>query len=548
MRIKLLKKISLLFISFICVANIFSQTVWENSKAEVYPFLEHMANKGLVEFNDLIRPISRNIIYIHLLKLNSNKEKLSLTEKKELNFYLQEYASALTSNNDSSNILFIKKDENNRLRTFAAEENKNTIRIEPLIGVGYIGGSDKAVKQYNSGFEFWGTIGKHWGYQFYFRDFNETGKGYDTLTQNTPATGIIRKDISNYNSLNYSETRGAITYSWKKGSLSFGQDHLLWGYGQNGLITLSDKSPVFPYLRFDYQIFSWLHFNYDHIWLNSNIIDSARTYPTGNTVYGGQRVYYQPKYMATHSINIKLMKGLTTAMGESLIYNDRLQLPYFIPLLFYNIYRYESSNSYNMASSNSQFFFNINSRNQIKKTRIYGTLFIDEISVTNIFNEKKKRNQIGYTLGVEKTDILFPYVTIGLEYTRVNPFVYRNYVPAEDYTNHNYYLGDWMGNNFDRWIVSAQYHPIAKLNVLARYQYSRKGGPGDLLTQYFAQPQPSLLFDLQNKTGELYFQCRYEWLHGLYINLSLQQQHINNIPLATQYDIKTIQLGMSYGL
>lgn len=548
MHIKLSKKALLLFIAFICVTKIFSQTVWENSKAEVYPFLEHMANKGFIEFNDLIRPVSRNIIYNHLLELNAVKEKLSSTEKKELNFYLQEYASALTSNNDSTNILFLKKDKNNRLRTFAAEENKNTIRIEPLIGLGYISGSGKAVKQYNSGFELWGTVGKHWGYQFYFRDFNETGKGYDTLTQNTPATGIIRKNITNYNSLNYSETRGSITYSWKKGSLSFGQDHLLWGYGQNGLITLSDKSPVFPYLRFDYQPFSWLSFNYDHIWLNSGIIDSARTYPTGNTVYGGQRIYYQPKYMAIHSINIKLKKGLNIAAGESIIYNDKLQLPYFIPVLIYNIYAYESSNSNNLASSNSQFFFNIDSRNQLKKTRLYGTLFIDEISVTNFFNEKKKRNQLGYTIGIEKTDILLNYLTIGLEYTRVNPFVYRNFIPAEDYTNHNYYLGDWMGNNFDRWIFSAQYHLLPKLNITARYQYSRKGDAGTLNDQYFTQPQPPLLFGLQNKTGEFYFQCRYEWLHGLYINLSLQQQHIDNIPLATKNDVKTIQLGVSYGL
>jgi hypothetical protein len=526
----------------------YTQTVWENTKAEVYPYLERMSDKGLIKLNDLIKPYGRNIIYQHLLELKNESHRLSAIEKKELQFYLQEYASSFTNNNDSDQISFFKKDIHGRFRTITAQGESATLRVDPLLGMGFISGSGKSVKQYNSGLELWGTVGKHWSYQFYFRDFNESGTGIDKITQNTPSTGIIIKDTSARNSLNYSETRGAVTYSWKKGTISFGQDHLLWGYGQNGLITLSDKSPVFPYIRFDYQLFKWLSFNYDHIWLNSNIIDSSRTYLTGNTVYGTNRIFYQPKFMAMHSVNLQLTKGLTVALGESVIYNDHLQLPYLIPILFYRIYDYTSSNSNSSAGSNSQFFFNVNSRNQFNKTHLYGNLFIDELSITNLFNQKKKRNQIGYTLGIEKRDILLPYLSLGLEYTRVNPFVYRNFIPAEDYTNHDYYLGDWMGNNFDRWIIIAKYHPIAKLNMLARYQYSRKGGAGTLLDQYFAQPQPPFLFDLQNKTSEIFIQCRYEWIHKLYLNLSYQQQHVHYVPINANQTVNTIQVSLSYGL
>lgn len=548
MPINIQKKILLLSLSIFCACLLHAQTVWENPKAEVYNFLGRMADKGTIEFNDLIKPLGRNILYNKLEEVKGKDSLLSAIEKKELNFYLQEYASAQVGLNDSEKVNFLKWDPYHRLRTFTAEGDGATLRADPVIGMGYISGSGKAVKQYNSGVDIWGTVGKHWGYQFYFRDFNETGTGFDTLTQNTPTTGIIRKDSSNYKSLNYSEIRASLTYTWKKGILSFGQDHLQWGYGQNGLIVLSDKSPVFPYIRFDYRLFKWLHFNYEHIWLNSNIIDSNRTYATGNSVYGGQRIYYQPKYMAIHSIDIRLKKGLNASIGESEIYNDKIQLPYLIPFLFYRIYDYESSNSNNMAGSNTQIFMQISSRDQLPKTHLYGTLFVDEISVTNIFNQKKKRNQLGYTLGIEKRDLLIPYLSIGIEYTRVNPFVYRNFIPAEDYTNHNYELGDWMGNNFDRVIVVAKYHPAPKLALQAHYQYSRKGGPGNLIAQYFTQPQPPFLFDLQNKTSELYFQCSYEWLHRLYLNLSYLHQQIKFIPTNTGNTIKTIQFGLSYGL
>jgi len=547
--VNILKYIFIFFSVILFAFTAQTQTIWENPKAAVYPFLQRMADKGLIEFNDLIQPVGRKDILILLEELNGKKNNLSKTEIKELSFYYAEYAAAFRQDKDSSLVSLIKNDEFRRWRVLGAKGEGAALYADPLFSLGYIGGSGKAVKQYGSGVDLWGTIGKHWGFQLYIKDFTESGTGYDTVTQNNPQTGIIRKDISNYTSLNYSETRASLSYSWKKGVISIGQDHLLWGYGQNGLIVLSDKSPVFPYIRLDYQLFKWLSFNYDHIWLNSNIIDSNRTYNTGNIVYGGQRTYYQPKFMAMHSINIRFTRGLTGAVGESIIYNDHIQVPYLIPVLFFKLYDYQSSNSNNMSGSNGQFFFNLSSRNQLPKTHLYGTLFIDEISLTDIFNQKKKRNQIGYTAGIERQDCLIPYLSLGLEYTRVNPFVYSNFIPSEDYTSHGYNLGDWMGNNFDRIIAVAKYHPFPKLYLNAHYQYSRKGGAGDVLQQYFAQPQPPFLFDLQNKTKEIYFQLNYEWIHRLYLNFTFTGQQIQYYaPAVSNQSIQTMQLGISYGL
>jgi hypothetical protein len=43
---------------------------------------------------------------------------------------------------------------------------------------------------------FWGTAGKRIGFQFFFSDVNEEGKGFDTTRQGVPGTGMIRKDTS----------------------------------------------------------------------------------------------------------------------------------------------------------------------------------------------------------------------------------------------------------------------------------------------------------------------------------------------------------------
>jgi hypothetical protein len=190
------------------------------------------------------------------------------------------------------------------------------------------------------------------------------------------------------------------------------------------------------------------------------------------------------------------------------------------------------------AGSNGQYFFSINSRNQLKNTHLYGTLFIDEIKASALFNQKEKRNQLGYTLGASITDVLIPYLTIGTEYTRVNPFVYNNLIPAQTYTSYGFNLGDWMGNNFDRTILYARYNPLPKLQLYVRIQKIRKGENGSIYEQYVMQPQPVFLNNPQYNRADWLLQIRYEWINNLYLNSSLQKFQNKNI----------YQLGISFGL
>ena len=100
------------------------------------------------------------------------------------------------------------------------------------------------------------------------------------------------------------------------------------------------------------------------------------------------------------------MKGLNLAIGESIVYSDKMDLGFLIPINLFKFYDNNRSNYLIEAGSNGQYFFSINSRNQIKNTHIYGTLFIDEIKVSALFNQKEKRNQLGYTIGASITDLL----------------------------------------------------------------------------------------------------------------------------------------------
>jgi hypothetical protein len=224
-----------------------------------------------------------------------------------------------------------------------------------------------------------------------------------------------------------------------------------------------------------------------------------------------------------------------------------MDIGFLIPINFFKIYDNNRSNYRINAGSNGQFFMQVSSRNHIKNTHLYGSLFIDEIRVTQINNPAKKRNQIGYTLGGSVTDLGLKYLTVGTEYTRVNPYVYNNLIPAQTYTQYGDNLGDWMGNNFDRLMFFAKYTPIPKLRTYLRYQTIRKGGAGTLEEQYNAEPQPSFLFDYQFKRNDLFFQVSYELINNFHVTGSYQQ--INQAPKSSgAYKQTTIQLGITYGL
>ena len=548
----LLKRIFLV-LTIVFISNLLiAQTVWENPNAGIYTYLSRMAQKGLVVFDDAIQPATRTQITNALNTLSNNQNKLTNIERQELLFYLQEYNAIIT---DTTTINILVKDKYKRPRFFSIESKDFNLKVDPILGDKFIAGNGNSINQVSNGVQLWGTAGKHWGYQLYYRDYTETGtvrnyysvKGL-SFSREEPTTGFVIVGLNDDHKINYSEVRANITYSFNKGMLSFGKDRMLWGYGETGRIVLDQKAPSYPYIRLDYEPIKNLRYNYMNAWLNSNIIDSSNSYLTHTGgVSGDIRVVYKPKFLATHSISYNFNNGFMASLGESIIYSDKLDPGFLIPINLFKIYDNNKSNYSINAGSNGQYFFQLSSRNQLKNTHLFATVFIDELRLATMFDSKKSRNQLGFTIGGSKTDIFIPYLTLGGEYTLVNPFVYSNLIPAQFYSTYDYSLGDWMGNNFDRLVLFGKYNPIPKLNLYAHIERIRKGGPGTIKQQYEAEPQPKFLFEFQKNRFDMLLKANYEYYNNLYLFSSFQFIH------SATYDKKTtdepiFQFGFSYGL
>ena len=68
-----------------------AQVVWESPNKEIYSYLDRMAQKGLLQFNDLIKPLSRQYLGACLDSLSHQLNQLTTIEKKEWAFYIKNF-------------------------------------------------------------------------------------------------------------------------------------------------------------------------------------------------------------------------------------------------------------------------------------------------------------------------------------------------------------------------------------------------------------------------------------------------------------------------
>jgi hypothetical protein len=487
----------------------FAQTF--SHQEELVQFLEIMAQKGYIDNHDLIKPIERKQLFAALQTLQKNNQ-LNQIEKNQIAFYLSGFKLEDSTYNPNGKIApsfprFFKKPFDEQHLYFYKDKDFGFI-LDPMVQITAQYYNGNSVSAQALGFQFLGYAGKRIGFQMSYQDVNELGR-FDSLRIDNDLPGVVRKQTTDRRLFNYSQMNASLSYRFNKGNIRVGQDQQIFGYGRTGNIVLSSKSPAYPFFAFNYQPTAWLQFNYMHAWLQSGVIDSAASYSTGNTVYGGLREKFVPKFYAIHTLEITAMKGLKFNVGESIVYSDQLELAYLLPVSFFKAYDNQKFNDNILTGANGQIFMGFSSRNQIPKSHLYGQVFIDEIRIGSLLQKDKARNQIGYQLGLSMTDVLVPNLTLMSEFTRINPFVYRNFIPAQNYTNANYPLGDWMGNNADRLWLSAQYRAKTNLVLTGFMLFMNKGGAGTIEQQYFAQPQPSFGFDPQYQRTKLGITANY---------------------------------------
>jgi len=392
--------------------------------------LSRLSQKGIIEFNDLVKPLPR--VYIAEKLLEADCEKcLTPLEKEELEFLMKDYAHEFSFLNNyllSRRSGIARKDNKGRLRLFFFNDDIFKINVSPVLGFKTGIKDEERLNHLWNGVYLHGYVGEHIGFSFDFRDNTETGRTIDKTKSFTPVTGVNARSSLNVplyseTKMEYSEVKTTVSADWSWGNFTIGKEFFEWGFGESGKLILSTKAPSFPFIRLDIRPAKWLSFNYIHAWLASDVIDSS---DISVTSLGTSRFHFREKYLASHMLTAYPLKGLSISLGESIIYSDKLQVMYLMPFMFFRLADHYISRHYNDAGSNAQIFASVSSRNHLKNTHLYGTLFIDEITLSYLFNPERQRNQLGFSIGGSITDLPVNIFKLTFKSTKIYPFAYDN--------------------------------------------------------------------------------------------------------------------------
>lgn len=553
-----LKLIILILFLFITLK---AQVIYEPISSDVYIYLDRLSHKGIIEYNELIKPLPRTYIYEKLVEAKIKANKLTSLEKDELNFHLKDYLfeKSLSSTNFSSDQLeqsgknkFYNFDLKERVRVLTYSDSLFKINFNPILKYKTGSFDDESYFKVTYGAGFYGYIGSNIGFQFRFYNDREEpfirGKLWNKFT---PQQGRDFS-LSDAERVEYSEVNAALNFNWEWGRITLGQDKINWGYAQNGQIVLSAKAPAFPFVRLDIYPTDWLHFNYMHAWLNSDVKDSNSFYKTNRIRNNNyiDRFNWRTKYLAQHTITLTPFKGLDISIGESVVYADQLEISYLIPIMFFDQADEHISRDDNYAGNNTQFFFAISSKNHVPNTHLWGSFFADELTPDGIFDPKTQYYKFGFTLGTTVVDLPINNLIGRLEFTKIYPGTYQHFIPTLTYTSSENFIGHWIGDNGDLFYASLEYRILRGLKIAAWGQFIRKG-ESSTEDKGYGLPMEPFLYGLRENYDYFGIKINYEILHELFLNIEYFSidESIQNADLSfSDRKISSYSFEFAYGL
>ncbi|OYT11936.1 MAG: hypothetical protein B6I18_02510 [Bacteroidetes bacterium 4572_112] len=165
----------LLIIAFFALSNLtFAQnTPTHITQVELYDFIDELANEQLIFINSVVKPYSRQQIYGWLSEAQSDTSAyLSRRQKKQIEFYLQEYQFVSTDSinpyGDTKLNLIVKSSKKASLHLtqygFYYKDKQFTFALKPIWGVDYRTNDSGSVRHFWGGLNAYATVGKHWSF------------------------------------------------------------------------------------------------------------------------------------------------------------------------------------------------------------------------------------------------------------------------------------------------------------------------------------------------------------------------------------------------
>lgn len=532
-----MKKLVLLFVS-LCISSIMqAQVVFQPIHSPVYDFLDEMANMGIIEINSAVKPYSRTFIAQQLERIEKSESGNTLTkrQKEDLAFYLRDFGKELHEGKDW--------DRRRDLFYYSGENFKFT--LNPIFGGKLALNDSGSVFSRWSGAQAWAYAGSKVGLWTSLRDNGVT----QILAEHNY---LVNEQGGNYKlngdgGAEWSEMKGGVTYAWKWGSLGIVKDDMIWGNSYNGSNILSNRNPSFASINFKAKPADWFEMNFIHGWLVSEVLDSTRTY----LLPGGQRRdVMHDKFIAANFFTFTPFKKVNLSVGNSVIYGDvGINPAYLIPIMFYKSvdHTYNGAGS-NRVGQNSQMFADLSIR-RFNKLHIYSSIFLDELSISNMWDPNNHTNLMSWKFGTRATNLL-PNTAFTFEYTRTNPWTYRHQIEVTTFATNQFNMGHYLGENAEEVFLGLRYKPLRGLTIDLNYTVAVRGAD-HLYQENFGVPNVRGLAWIDNvvwKRTATAFKVNYEIINDLHVFAHATQANVRGLEQYTPGFLYGDQLTLLGGL
>jgi hypothetical protein len=517
-------------ILFYPVINIYAQVENVSTDNQVYIYLDQMYTRGILkEYNNILLPLSKNMIQNDLKEIELYQKNLSAIELKLLKKYLVKFdvvdTSRYQSVSDFPKSLLTSIIIDRPKFFYNYRDSSVNFYLNPILNYTLLSDKKKSASLFEFGSKISGSVKNYFGFLYQVSNGIQTGDKSVAENDNR----IKQSFTFNQTGIHYFDnTEGYAKFHYGILDLQAGRERILFGQGNIDKLILSDIPPLFDFIRFDLNYKS-ITYNFIHGWL----VQPPYTIfnPGGNDSIMNKN----SKYIASSRLGVNFDSNLNVGISQVIIYANRpVELAYLNPFLFF-----ESAQRSMYGLDNS--FLIIDSKYKIRKDLIaYFGLTIDDLDFNEYFKEgwNTLHNRTAWQFGLKMSDPLnIKNSSIEIEYLQLRPYIYSHDGIGESlvYSNNGYLLGpDLLPNSekfsalFNLWITENIFTSIL-------YSYSIHGDnitglDGKLIKNVGGDPfvyslgsdnniQTAALLDgIKSYNSKLTISINYEAVYGVYFN------------------------------
>lgn len=511
------------FLYFTTLKISYSQVEHVVVQHPVYQFLEYAYTKGILEnFSLSSLPLQRKEIQDALKIIRDNESILSEAEKKTLALFEKEFelsfrqnATTFLSKSDSNQLLFSRIFTDDEKYIYRYSDTSNSVSLIPLGSIENINKFNQNIdydKVFlgNLGFRLYGTIDNSLGYGLQVTNGVVLAGTRNLAIEESKITRNIKFSLLN-SDFDFSESH--IRYSKDWFHFIFSRETRFIGSGLRQRLIISDNAPPMDGISLGAK-FSTFEYRYSHFKLLGQ--------PDSNVPVGAF-TDIPPKYFVLQKFTFKPSWG-DVSYFHSIVYSGReLELAYLNPLSFLKSIEHSLRDR---DKTTMGFDFNIN---PFRNFQISGTWMLEDIIISRI-GTGFWSNKTAWSIALKYS---LPFAAdIGIEYTRIEPYMFTHFNVQNNRTNDGFLFGTYLYPNSDetaiqiRWFWGDRYPLILSL-IYQRHGNNIYDENGNLLRNvggdpfYVRKPQDSetVVFLDGDRTNTLSFSINfgYEIIRGFNI-------------------------------